>query len=250
MRSKIFLSVLVVISLAFSIVSAVEADSPSPIPSGGNNTLGPYTPTQEELAKLAAKNSAALAHYNQKSIVSALAKGNLNVGNGEQYREPNDYAHRNYCGPSATQVAIRARTTTVPGLETVAKGEYLTQGSGVWIANITPYINKYLKTTWYLTGYASNQTELRVWINLDIDSKYALITGVWTAGMPGWSVSADHIITVFAYDFTTPTKYISYVDTASEYAGHHYKSGGAYFNWWIKLDTFWNWVNNNDAQTW
>jgi len=252
MRAKILPYLLVVICLIFDTAIA-KADTPFQSGSGGNRLDPNYKWTDEELAKLAAKNKAARSHANQKGLAAATNQAILSVGSAEKYREPNDYAHRNYCGPSSTQVAIRARTSNVPGLETVAVGEYLDPNYGVWINNITNYINGYLGTSWYVTGVANDSTQLGDWAQTDIDTGYAMITGAYTDGMPGWVVSADHIVTVYGYNYSTPTKKkIYYVDTGSEYSGHLYSIGGKYFNTSKSLEKFWVWVNHpdNDVQVW
>jgi hypothetical protein len=249
MNTKLVLRLIIIIGLLLIPISVASADNTRQ--TNQRNKLDPnYQWSPEELARLAEKEKAAEIHAQQSIPIISL--GSLNVGPAELYREPNDFAHRNYCGPSSTQVAIRARSGIVPNLEDVARGEYLDPNSGVWINNITPYINRYLGTTWYITSSAGNSTILGNWIHTDIDARYATITGLYTSGMPGWVVSANHIVTVYGYNFTNPNnKLVSYVDTGSEYAGHKYGNGGAYFNSSIPLTTsFWSWVSRDNAQVW
>jgi len=80
-----------------------------------------------------------------------------------------------------------------------------------------------------------------------------MITGLYTNGMPGWGTyGANHIVTIYGYTFNSSTGQatLSYVDTGSEYAGHHYNKGGAYFNSGYAADTVWGWVSSDDAQVW
>jgi len=108
-----------------------------------------------------------------------------------------------------------------------------------------------LNTSWYVTDVASGSSELGDWIEDDIDTGYATITGAYTSGMPGWVVYANHIVTVYGYNYTNPaSKKVYYVDTGSEYAGHQYSYGGSYFNISISLSTFWGWVYSDNAQVW
>ena len=78
MHNKILLSMFFVISLALSIAPIVKADDSSPIPTGGDNTLGPYKPTKEELVKkkqlcwLLIRPNKTGYHVARASLLSAL----------------------------------------------------------------------------------------------------------------------------------------------------------------------------------
>ncbi|MGC1379156.1 MAG: hypothetical protein WA821_23200 [Anaerolineales bacterium] len=242
---KVLFSLLVVLCLSFSVMLVAQAGG-----GGGNNTGDPnYVPTAAELAHLAAKDKMARMHASKISPFAVTSKY-LDVGPAEAYREPNDHAYDNYCGPPSTQVAIRARRIAahVPSLATVAKGEYI-GARGVIIQNIQPYINKALVTTWYDYARSSSSDQFFKWAKLDVDLNYALITGTRTLGMPGWDFGALHIVSVYGYSTNATSMNIAYVDTASEAAGHHYAKGGRYFNI-ITLDNFYIWVLDNNYQVW
>lgn len=254
MTHKVFLNVLMVIVLAFGFVPIVHADSPSPteVPTGPHSAIDPnYRPTQEELDRLATKTNAAKEYANgiTSSVTPMLMylSNSVYVGYAEQFRELEDPAYVNYCGPSSTQVTMRARTTSIPSLEEIAVKEKF--DNGVWMVDVTPALNYFLGTTWYVTGYASGPTQLEQWYGLDTDSGYAMMTGVTTGGMPGWgSYNVYHIVTIYGYDLTVGHE-VRFVDTSSEMAGHHYANGGAYFNL-ANLSTFWLWVYPDNVQSW
>ncbi|MGC1377979.1 MAG: hypothetical protein WA821_17230 [Anaerolineales bacterium] len=246
MRIKTLLCLLLVIGLSFRVMPIARADGEVQT-GGGQNGVVNYRHTPAELAHLAAKDKLARAHV-KNLRVGAASSQYLNVGPAELYREPNDYDHRNYCGPSATRVAIRARTTNVPGLETVAVAEHLTKTNGVYIWKIADYINKTLNMGWYEYAASNNSGQFSSWAQLDVYYNYALITGVVTNGMPGWITTANHIVTVYGYNTANGTS-ISYVDTGSEIAGHKYSKGGRYFNT-KDLATFYQWVFYYNQQIW
>ncbi len=244
MRKMLF-SLLVVLSLSFSVVPIAQAGG-----GGGHNTGDPnYVPTAAEIAHIKAKDKMARMHASQISPFAVTSKF-LNVGPAEFYREPNDHAYDNYCGPASTQVAIRARRSAanVPSLATVAKGEYIGP-SGVVIWNIRPYINKVLATTWYEYAASASSDQFFNWARLDADINYSLITGTRTLGMPGWGFGTYHIVSVYGYSTNGTSRNIAYVDTASEAAGHHYAKGGRYFNI-VTLASFYTWVGKNNFQVW
>ena len=83
-------------------------------------------------------------------------------------------------------------------------------------------------------------------IKSDVDQNYAMLTGVWTSGMGGWSFGTYHIITLYGYDYTSPTNQkVNYVDTASSIAGY----SGLYFNY-VPLDNLWWNISQNNVQDW
>jgi hypothetical protein len=247
MRLKTLLCLLLVICLSFSVTPIARADDV-----GGNNSFDPnYKPTPAELAQLTAKDKMARAHAKSFQVNAAYSKY-LNVGSAETYREPSGEAHNQYCGPTSTQVAIRARVSaaSVPKREVIAKAENM-RDNGVYIQDIKPYLNSFLHTTWYSVGAAVSPYKFSDWTRLDVDINYVLITGVVTDGMPGWTKKANHIVPVYGYAITSGT-YIStvaYVDTGSDTAGHRYDSGGKYFNT-APLTKFYNWVARNNLQVW
>ena len=162
-----------------------------------------------------------------------IGSKDLYVGTSGQFKKsPDDYAHRNYCGPAATQVTIRARTTNVPGLEAVATYEHLDPNSGVGDGAVRDALNHYLNTNFYLLSVPSSETNFLDWMGSDIDLGYASTTSLQTYNntngyLPGWTLNAAHIVAMRGY-YVDPsgTIYVHYVDTAGTAAGYN----GAYFN--------------------
>lgn len=236
----LFLIVLTMISFSNSIVFGNSMKN--------NGGVDPsWTPSVEEIAR-----------YNEKlKRVDALTKSidspqsdilvrNLYVGGNGEFRQPEGYAYRNYCGPASTQVAIRARTSNVPSLDDIAAREQIDPNWGVYMSNVVPTLNYYLNTNYYGIGYASGETQFGSWVQSDVLDGYALITGLRTGTMPNWSCNAFHIVTVYGYDYrNSSNKTINYVDTATSSSGY----SGPYFNS-VTLGTFWFWVSNNNVQAW
>ena len=175
------------------------------------------------------------------------ATGSVYVGYAEQFREPEEWQYVQYCGPTSTQVALRAKMTTVPDRYTIAVKENF--NGGVSMQAITTALNYYLGYTYYYTGQASSQSQLEYWNEYDVDLGYAMITGLKTDGMPGWGTyDVYHIVAMYGYDTDNGSK-VRYVDTASELAGHDYADGGAYFNL-ANFSDFWTWVLPDNIQSW
>lgn len=253
MTRKFLLNVLMVIVLAFGFVPVVQADSPSPtdVPKGPHSAIDPnYRPTKEELAGLAVKDKAAKEYAKGKTsgITPMRATGSVYVGYAEQFREEEGYGPQLwYCGPTSTQVALRAKMTTVPDSDTIAEKENFDYG--VSMQDITTALNYYLGYTYYYTGQATSSSQLEYWNEYDVDLGYAMITGLKTYGMPGWGTTdAYHIVAMYGYDTDNGSK-VRYVDTASDDAGHVYADGGTYFNL-AYLSDFWNWVLDDNIQSW
>lgn len=227
-----------------------KADSEPTKSSTGNTLDQSFTLTPDELLRKAEKENGLYNYMFFGVNPNATASKWLNVGAAEIYRQPEDPAYRNYCGPAATQVAIRARTSSVPGLLTVGAGENIDPSSGVTATNIKTYLNGYLNSNFYVVGSSPDEAYFGYLIQEDIYTGYVVITGAHTYGMPGWSVSANHFVAVYAYDYTNSTnKRGYYVDTGSEYAGHQYSNGGSYFNN-VSLTSFFSWVDIFNYQVW
>jgi hypothetical protein len=168
------------------------------------------------------------------------------------WREPNDAAHINHCGPGATQVALDARlpASQVPDIDTLGSEEKLDPNppkSGTYMSDIVPVLNKRLNTTWYKLGHARDQDELEAGILRNLDNGYAMLTGLRTSGMPGWgSHDAYHIVAVIGfYKTDDDTKYVGYIETAApkaKYTGTHMQI--------VPLSDFWSYVKRNNVQAW
>ena len=175
----------------------------------------------------------------------------LYVGADGQFKEPNDYAHRNYCGPAASQVVIRARTSNVPNLETLASEEYLNPEWGVSDQSIPPVLNSHLGTSHYGFGVASSVHTLLNWLGSDVDSGWAMITSLRTyyyasGYLGGWGIDAAHIVALRGYSAPVSGGVsVHYADTAAQAAGYY----GSYFMSY-NVDTFWNYVTLSNGQVW
>lgn len=246
---RIFLTLVASMLLFSNTNLTVRADDNGPgIPHNGS--IDPnYVPTAEELQAVAAKNAAANQHMkDRKNQISPLTLGShiLSVGT---WKEPNDAAHVNYCGPGATQVALDARlpATSVPNIDTIGAEENIDPSWGVYATSIAPVLNTRLNTTFYVVDGASSKAGLQTRIVTDIDSGYVMVTGVKTGAMPGWSgYDVYHIVAVYGYNEVSGTNTtVYYTETAAAMAGFT----GTYRNS-KSLDTFWNYVLPNNVQVW
>jgi len=170
-----------------------------------------------------------------------------------EWREPDDWEHRNYCGPGATQVALDARLLAeyVPDINTIGVMENIDPNWGVYMNDVKDTLNNILSSyddipningfVGYVLGYPSSSDELQNKILWDIMKGYATISGVYTQGMPGWSRSAYHIVAVFGVS----GDYYKYAETSSPTAGY---TGP--FSQWVLKDDFYQWYTANSVISW
>ena len=175
----------------------------------------------------------------------------------QPYQEPNDFAHRNYCGAGAATVLLSHFDANFPNkvsIDQVGRDINLDPDSGAWIKDIAGPVNDYLsqyaghKVDWYRFGQAQSKDDLRWMLNVDIvQNGVPLITGVYTGGLPGWGgQDVGHIIAVNGYwKDANGKEWVSYVDTAPPASGYH---GERFVT--VSLDTFWQAVSGNSAQVW
>jgi hypothetical protein len=173
------------------------------------------------------------------------------------YQEPNDFAHRNYCGAGAATVLMShfdANFAHKVNIDQVGRDINLDPDSGAWIKDIAGPVNDYLsqyaghKVDWYRPGQAQSKDDLRWMLNVDIvQNGVPLITGVNTGGLPGWGgQDVGHIIAVNGYwKDANGKEWVSYVDTAPPASGYQ---GERFVT--VSLDTFWQAVSGNSAQVW
>lgn len=165
------------------------------------------------------------------------------------FKEPEDWDYVNYCGPSSTQVALRARTSNIPSLYAVGECENIDPSWGVYMTAVTDCLRQYLNNNFYENGSSLSKTTFASRLKSDVDQGYAMVTGTLTTSMMGWSGrSVNHIVTVYGYDNTyqySTDKMVHYVDTASGIAGY----SGLYFNK-VTLTDMWSYVSPNDYQSW
>jgi hypothetical protein len=167
------------------------------------------------------------------------------VGVSNSYFEP--IGDVNYCGPGASQVLISAWTNTVPDIGTLAKEEHTISSWGTYIDCMIKPINDAIHQTYYSINYAgTKQEDFSNMIGREIlDNHHPLITGIKTQAngytLGGWDHPADHIITIYGFDFRSPTKgYIYYYETANTDAGET-KGPGPKLQ---EYNSFWSLVNN------
>jgi len=172
--------------------------------------------------------------------------GNVSVGS---YNEPNDIQHVNYCGPGASQVLISAWTSNVPDIQTLATEEQTKLNSGTLLKNMVGPINNAIGQSYYSIHHASSQADFSNMIGRDIlDNQHPLITGILTIyqknQLNGWTVSATHIITIYGFDFSSPTVgYIYYYETSGTVAGTTATGPNR-----IDYNVFWSLVQQNNIQ--
>lgn len=159
----------------------------------------------------------------------------------QAFQEPNDYAHRNYCGAGATQVLLSAWLSSVPDLELVAQRNALDPRVGQTGANtvtgingwLDPQVKPRLGRSWYRAARVTVLEELLDILRQDIGSPMArqqfghgapVMVQAMTPTMPGWNRwNATHMITIYAYDLRShdPARdTVSYVETPSSVAGY------------------------------
>ncbi len=146
-----------------------------------------------------------------------------------QWKEPDDPAHVNYCGQGATQVALDAAGLDewqIPDIETLGREEYVNQGKlGTYVKDIVPIVNSYLERNGraglYKLAYISEEGAFRNMLVHTLESNHALITGVKTGRMPGWTLEANHIVAVIGYEQSGGDEYVTYVETAAPSAGYY-----------------------------
>jgi hypothetical protein len=154
------------------------------------------------------------------------------------FREPDDYAHRNYCGAGATTVLLSAWTTSVPDVESVARAINLNPSTGATGADTARGINALLHNLAgadhyrgeHLTALADVLSRLRSSLGSAADQRRfghttPVMLQTMTKTMPGWrSWQATHMITVFEAHLDTGNPgvdTVTYMETPSTVAGYN-----------------------------
>lgn len=159
----------------------------------------------------------------------------------QDFHEPGDWAHRNYCGAGASQVLLSAWLPQVPGIELVAVTAHLNPSAGQTGADTVTEINAYLDgmiaptygRSWYQGEHLTSLDDVLARIRGDISSPTAIrlfghgapvMVQTMTRTMPGWNHwNATHMITIFAFDFShhdPALDTVSYAETPSPLAGY------------------------------
>lgn len=199
----------------------------------------------------------------QPSVADLASGGKLTDGsqNGfayiQPYQEPNDFAHRNYCGAGAAVGLLSHWDGNYPkavDIDKLGQDMNLDPASGVWVKDIVKPVNAQLsqkaghEMNWYRYGEAQSQDDFRWMLDLDIrQNGVPLITSLQTGGLPGWGgTDVGHIVSVSGYwKDASGKEWVTYMDTAPTAAGYH---GSTFVT--VDLGTFWNAVNGNSAQVW
>ncbi len=199
----------------------------------------------------------------QPSVADLVSGGKLTDGaeNGfsyvQPYKEPNDYAHRNYCGPGAAVGLLShwdAKYGETVDIDKLGEAMDLDPASGVWVKDIVKPVNDELsrkaghEVKWYQYGDAQSQDDLRWMLDLDIrQNGVPLITSLQTGGLPGWGgTDVGHIVVVNGYwKDASGKEWVTYMDTAPPSSGYR---GSTFVT--VDLATFWQAVSGNSAQVW
>lgn len=176
------------------------------------------------------------------------------------YPEPNSLKYVNYCGPAASRVLISGWTKNVPSLSRLAREEHTVASgpnAGTLATNMPGPINKAIGTGYYGDQRkATTQAIFSNRIGYDIAHGHPLITALMT-GVPtgtgkqlwlnGWDYSklqVPHIVTIYGFDFTSPTQgKIYYMETAGTVSGTD-ETGPQE----IDYQEFWTLVQANNVQ--
>jgi hypothetical protein len=228
------------------------------VPTDPNRVL---SPAEKNLR--AAKYSALqkFMHPTGVSIFGSIpSSSTLVVGT---WKEPNDDAHVNYCGPGATEVALDARwplaKVTAIGINKIGVAEKTNVGKpGTAMQDIYTTINSkaYLGSEFpnpngmqgYWLDLALDQMDLFWKASFDITHGYTLITALNTKGMPGWNPNkgVPHIVSVIGYNISqTHVISITYVETSGSAAGFH----GSYRNT-VSIANFFTYVLGLNTLVW
>lgn len=255
-----FVLVVFLLSVGSSITRAqgpVTGGPPDQSPLMRNGVDPNYVFTAEELKAIAAKQAQAKQYVEQlhaarQNQIQPNTAGYHAVYVGT-YQEPNDYAHRNYCGPAATQVILSTRlpANQIPGINQIGTDEGIDPTWGVYNTAIRNELNRLLGTSWYIYSVGSTQTTVMAEIELDVNANWSLDTSMYTGGMPGWGTrDIKHIVAIYGYYETGYyAGYVYYTETGQSTQGY----SGSYGNV-NTLPTFYSWISahggNNNSQVW
>jgi hypothetical protein len=156
----------------------------------------------------------------------------------QPYREPDDHAHRNYCGAGATEVLVSAWLPVRPDVETVARDIHLNPDTGATGADTVAGINALLRPTIGADPYRGDHVttldgvlqRLRASLGSSADlgsfsHTAPVMVQTMTKTMPGWrGWQATHMITVgdARLDSGDPNlDTVTYAETPSTIAGYN-----------------------------
>ena len=268
--------------------TAPATPTPIPFPSGHNGMVSPdYKPNQKILS-LKMESLALEIHeegllqsereYFIRHNRSSIPKGSLPpslfkesnkvypqtfrhwrvLSLEREWKQPNDYAHRNYCGPASTQAALDVRlpSAVIPDIDTIGAMENIDPDWGVTMNSIVITLNQILSQhgdipnnngfVAYEIAQPGSWVQLFNFVHWDIVRGYATVVGVYTEDMPDWVVDAYHIVTAVGMYHDSYGYYaVKYADPGSWIAGYR----GEYMQW-VDIWTFWEWHAQNNVIAW
>jgi hypothetical protein len=153
--------------------------------------------------------------------------------------EPNDYAHRNYCGEGAIALLLSTWTSAVPSIDAIGTAAHVVESYGTTGANAVEAINGYLEQLTGTQAYAytgAHVTALAVFLDelmtdLSAEGRFAsaghgspVLVHVMTATLPGWDGhQAQHMVAVYGYSLVAggaAGDTVTYAETAGSVAGY------------------------------
>jgi hypothetical protein len=159
----------------------------------------------------------------------------------QSFKEPNDYAHRNYCGAGASQVLLSAWLSSVPDIEAVAQRNALDPRIGQTGVDTVRGINSWLDAvvrprlgrSFYQASRVTTLDEFLRILRQDLAGPEArrefghgapVMVQAMTPTLPGWNKwNATHMLTIYAYDLRAqdPARdTVSYMETPGSVAGY------------------------------
>ena len=157
------------------------------------------------------------------------------------FKEPDDYAHRNYCAAGAAAVLLSAWTEPTVDVEAIARAIALdprTGATGAATATgvntlLAPVVRPVLGRDRYHGDHVASVSVLEQILRTDLGDARAVsafghavpvMVQTMTRTMPGWSGwQATHVITIFAADLRShdPARdTVTYAETPSPIAGY------------------------------
>lgn len=248
-----------------------HADGPD-LNGGGRDPNYVYSP--QELNAIAAKKAKA-KHYMRKRIADLSTEepeisSTLYVPETDAFKEKNDYAHRNYCGPAATKIILYTWVgdgVALPTMNEIGQGEQIDPSWGVYNWRVRDYLNNWLPDhvtpyNWdYVESTGSTKADLKSYILTDIDYGWGMESALWTGSedgelMLGWEttrLNVRHISAIRGYRMSTTRFIVYYVESGQSAQGYY----GSFYQQ-LSLTKFYKHVNayyadpnkNNNSQVW
>lgn len=257
-----FFAVLAMLVLAVSVTPNI-AKADDPILNGGGRDPNHVYSAQELKASAAKK---AMAKHYLREQMAKLAPDEPEITNvlfvpeTDAFKEKNDEAHRNYCGPAATKIILYTwvqDSIPLPTMNEIGQGENINPDWGVYNWAVRDYLNNWLAANlpsynWdYVESINSTRGDLKSFVRWDIDAQRGLESALWTGGMPGWPAGKDvrHIVAIRGYVTSAKRFTVHYIETGQDKQGYY----GSFYQQ-LSMANFYNAVNahsgSNNSQVW